>query len=223
MERTSLAVVHQDGQRLFVEALAAALTGGRIEVVWRGGEGSIEADDGLPGPLLSADVALVLSDCAEKVLAEVTGRRREAGRPTIILALGHERRVLREAREAGAGAYVTAEMGLETFTDTLHLVSLGVEVFPAMDMPYGDTPSCRRAAGEARHGGPNGLSERELEVVAAVGEGLSNKQIARVLDITESTVKTHLKAILRKTGTANRTQAAIWAISKGLAAAVPGA
>ena len=42
-------------------------------------------------------------------------------------------------------------------------------------------------------------------------KGESNKVIARKLDITEATIKVHVKAILRKTGAANRTQAAMWA------------
>ena len=42
-------------------------------------------------------------------------------------------------------------------------------------------------------------------------KGESNKVIARKLDITEATIKAHVKAILRKTGAANRTQAAMWA------------
>ena len=59
------------------------------------------------------------------------------------------------------------------------------------------------------------LSQREREVLLRLAEGESNKQIARLCNITESTVKVHLKAILRKITVHNRTQAAIWAIAKG--------
>jgi DNA-binding CsgD family transcriptional regulator len=59
------------------------------------------------------------------------------------------------------------------------------------------------------------LSLREREILLRLAEGESNKQIARLCNITESTVKVHLKAILRKITVHNRTQAAIWAISKG--------
>jgi len=45
---------------------------------------------------------------------------------------------------------------------------------------------------------------------------LSNKQIARQFEITEATVKVHVKSILRKTGTRNRTQVAVWASSLSL-------
>jgi two-component system, NarL family, nitrate/nitrite response regulator NarL len=59
------------------------------------------------------------------------------------------------------------------------------------------------------------LSQREREILIRLAEGDSNKQIARLCNITESTVKVHLKAILRKITVHNRTQAAIWAIAKG--------
>jgi two-component system nitrate/nitrite response regulator NarL len=49
-----------------------------------------------------------------------------------------------------------------------------------------------------------------LLVLQLVGDGLANKEIGRKLDITEATVKVHLKGILRKLNLANRTQAAVW-------------
>jgi two-component system nitrate/nitrite response regulator NarL len=55
------------------------------------------------------------------------------------------------------------------------------------------------------------LSRRELAILRTLTEGASNKIIARKLVITESTVKVHMKAILRKLRLQNRTQAAIWA------------
>jgi two-component system, NarL family, nitrate/nitrite response regulator NarL len=55
------------------------------------------------------------------------------------------------------------------------------------------------------------LSPREAEILGCLREGAPNKIIARKLDVTEATVKVHVKAILRKIGAANRTQAAMWA------------
>jgi DNA-binding NarL/FixJ family response regulator len=59
------------------------------------------------------------------------------------------------------------------------------------------------------------LSQRERQILTHLAEGDSNKQIARAFNITESTVKVHLKAILRKITAQNRTQAAISVIAKG--------
>ncbi|WP_336487424.1 response regulator transcription factor [Methylobacterium nigriterrae] len=60
------------------------------------------------------------------------------------------------------------------------------------------------------------LSGRELDVLRSLAEGTSNKLIARKYDLAEATVKVHVKAIMRKLGTRNRTQAAIWACEHGI-------
>ena len=59
--------------------------------------------------------------------------------------------------------------------------------------------------------GARSLSAREAEVLSSLMEGTPNKLIARKLHLTEATVKVHIKAILRKIGASNRTQAAMWA------------
>jgi DNA-binding NarL/FixJ family response regulator len=61
-----------------------------------------------------------------------------------------------------------------------------------------------------------GLTQREIEIVKAVANGLSNQAISRQLWVTEQTVKFHLTNIYRKLGVANRTGAARWAFAKGL-------
>jgi DNA-binding NarL/FixJ family response regulator len=60
------------------------------------------------------------------------------------------------------------------------------------------------------------LTEREREVLAFVGEGASNRQIAHQLNIAESIVKNQLRNILQKFHCANRVQAAAYAIRQGL-------
>jgi DNA-binding NarL/FixJ family response regulator len=59
------------------------------------------------------------------------------------------------------------------------------------------------------------LSAREKEVLACLVEGLQNKQIARRLEISEKTVKTHLTNIFSQIGVTDRTQAALWAVRNG--------
>lgn len=63
---------------------------------------------------------------------------------------------------------------------------------------------------------PENLTERETEVLRLIGKGLSNKEIARELNIGEKTVKTHVSAVLNKLGVLSRTQAALHAVKIGL-------
>ena len=61
------------------------------------------------------------------------------------------------------------------------------------------------------------LSAREREILTHLARGLSNKEIARTLEVAESTVKIHVQHILRKLNLASRVQAAIWAVEHGVA------
>jgi two-component system, NarL family, nitrate/nitrite response regulator NarL len=65
---------------------------------------------------------------------------------------------------------------------------------------------------------PLRLSEREAQILDGLVKGHANKVIARTCDITEATVKVHMKSILRKIRVDNRTQAALWAMANGYAA-----
>ncbi len=60
------------------------------------------------------------------------------------------------------------------------------------------------------------LTQRESEVLRQLALGLTNKEIALALDISYETVKEHVQHILRKVGVSDRTQAAVWAVRKGL-------
>jgi DNA-binding NarL/FixJ family response regulator len=65
-------------------------------------------------------------------------------------------------------------------------------------------------------GGEISLTNRETQVLRHVALGLSNKEIASALDISIETVKEHVQNILRKVAVTDRTQAAVWAVKKGL-------
>jgi DNA-binding NarL/FixJ family response regulator len=73
---------------------------------------------------------------------------------------------------------------------------------------------------EAANGGGNkrrdGLTTREIEILRLLGEGLSNRDIAGRLVISENTAANHVRSILAKTSSDNRTQAAMYAASRGL-------
>jgi DNA-binding CsgD family transcriptional regulator len=67
-------------------------------------------------------------------------------------------------------------------------------------------------------GAPKDLTAREREVLGCLAEGMSNKQIARALEISVRTVTVHVSNLLRKTGAASRTEAALWALRRDVRA-----
>ncbi|MDG2111223.1 MAG: response regulator transcription factor [Actinomycetota bacterium] len=74
-------------------------------------------------------------------------------------------------------------------------------------------PRAARALLEARRQPKAELTQRESEVLGTLAGGMSNKQIARALSISEKTVKTHLTRIYAQIGVGDRVQAAVWAQS----------
>ena len=71
-------------------------------------------------------------------------------------------------------------------------------------------------AGPATPALPDGLSPREVQILMLVAKGLSNREIGASLSISEHTAANHVRSILRKTGCANRTEAASYAHRHGL-------
>jgi two-component system nitrate/nitrite response regulator NarL len=122
--------------------------------------------------------------------------------------------VLRAAMGGGADGFLSKNLSPEALIQSLQLVMLGEKVFPtnlaAMLLNLGSAPSPLNSV--------RGLSPREQEILQVLATGASNKMIANKLNITEATVKIHLKTLLRKIDVNNRTQAAIWAMNNGFTA-----
>ena len=74
----------------------------------------------------------------------------------------------------------------------------------------GVAAAVRTAASAVR--GIGALTDREREVLAQIADGRSNREIARLLRVSEKTVKTHVSSVLAKLGVADRTQAALFAV-----------
>jgi two-component system, NarL family, nitrate/nitrite response regulator NarL len=128
------------------------------------------------------------------------------------------------AFQAGADAYLMKSVSCEVLVKSLDLVMLGESVFPSAVLSLlreHVNPTEKEAVDYSDpepldiddEQPPKGLSVRETVILRCLMEGDSNKLIARKFDITEATVKVHVKAILRKIRAKNRTQAAIWAAS----------
>jgi two-component system nitrate/nitrite response regulator NarL len=106
----------------------------------------------------------------------------------------------------------------DTLIKILELTFMDQRVFVlSHSMAIANDPAVKTVGNDVpnRAGASPTLSPRERQILASLAEGGSNKSIARLYNLSEASVKVHLKAILRKTKTHNRTQAAIWAIQRG--------
>lgn len=112
--------------------------------------------------------------------------------------------------QAGARGYLLKDAPREKIFSAIRIVSQGGSLIH----PLVISKLMERAGKE--NAGQEGLTERELEVLQLLGQGLLNKQIAGQLLISERTVKFHVSSILGKLGAGNRTEAVSMAIHQGI-------
>jgi NarL family two-component system response regulator LiaR len=115
------------------------------------------------------------------------------------------------AIKAGAAGYLLKDVRPADLADAVRKASRG----EALLAPSVAARLMQEVSGERP--APAGLTERELEVLRLIARGMSNKQIAKELVVSEKTVKTHVSNILAKLHLADRTQAALYAVREGLA------
>ena len=147
----------------------------------------------------------------------------------VVVTASSSRKQFASCLAAGMAGYLVADVAREVLLESLRLVMRGVQVFPTMLVTGMLAESAGADQQDAAEMGPAAedhqrLSPREQDILALLVEGASNKTIGIRLQIEDSTVKVHLRRILKKIPAANRTQAAVWAADKGFkvrAAAVP--
>ena len=151
---------------------------------------------------------VVLMDLSMPVLDGVAATRRiveeHPSVEVLVLTSFSDRQRVIEALDAGAGGYVLKDTEP---ADLLAAIRSTARGHSPLDPRVARTVlhARRSPAREAE------LTEREQEVLALVGHGLANKQIARRLGIRESTVKAHLTSVFQRIGVRDRTSAALWA------------
>jgi len=140
--------------------------------------------------------------------------------PVVMLTMSREDADLSAALRGGARGYLLKDIEPEELVPALEAVLQGDNVV-AREMVGTLAHIVRGNAGSdqeaQRPAAPfAGLTPRELEILECVADGSSNKMIARALEITDGTVKLHVKAILRKLGMRSRVEAAVSAVEHGL-------
>ncbi len=130
----------------------------------------------------------------------------------IVLSNAHEASAVDAAFAAGAVAYVFKSAHPDDLASAIRQ-AFDVSVFFAHSQTVSaNVTSIRQQAAQDQPG----LTKRELEILQLVAEGHSNGELARMLWVTEQTVKFHLSNIYRKLDVANRTEASRWAQLHGL-------
>ena len=130
------------------------------------------------------------------------------GRPVAIISGTAPRQVAEDALEAGAAGFLPKTMPAKSLIHAVRFMAAGEQYAPVSFMTEKEP--------ETSHPLADKLSPRETEVLDGLCRGLSNKEIARELDLQEVTIKLHVKTLCRKLGARNRTQAAMIARDQGM-------
>jgi two-component system nitrate/nitrite response regulator NarL len=155
------------------------------------------------------------NECTQDMCTEIRSRHNGA----MIVMMGEicESHMVAQSISFGVDGYIQKSTSCACFVEMIKLVALGEKQAPSqviMDLVSVES-QMRAPPIEALIDYAN-MTVREIEILRELVRGDPNKIISRRLSITEATVKVHIKSILRKLHVANRTQAAIWAVSRGV-------
>lgn len=128
----------------------------------------------------------------------------------VVLSMHDDPAKTRAALEAGAVAYLTKGTSFADVLDTLRRVYEGEEVLSPQ------LAASMLAAADHADPANELLSSRQVEILQMIADGLSTKQVARALDITQKTVHNHLNTVYRKLDTQSLTHAVLSAVRLGI-------
>jgi DNA-binding NarL/FixJ family response regulator len=173
----------------------------------------VEAKDGAEALSLASshpDLELILLDIGMPGMDGLTGlrlfRARMPAVPVVVVSGSEEPADVRQALEAGALGFIPKSSPSKVMLGALRLVLSGGVYLPPS---YLAGAQAMRVPVTATSVEALGLTPRQHDVLRLLGQGKSNKEIARALGLVEGTVKLHISAILRALGVDNRTQAVI--------------
>jgi DNA-binding NarL/FixJ family response regulator len=136
-------------------------------------------------------------------------RRRNAKISLVVLSAFHDRENVLKALDFGALGFIPKSAPREVMVSALRLVFSGGIYIPPEALASPESVPARTAPGRPVSPADLGLTERQMEVLALMMQGHSNKAISRTLDVAEATVKHHVTAILKALKVMNRTEAVI--------------
>ena len=136
--------------------------------------------------------------------------------PVLVVSASEEKRDVRRAMQAGARGYLSKSAAPATLIDAMRTVLGGTVFVPALMLGETLPATAQSRVASAATVDAIRLTQREREVLQLLCAGEPNKRIARVLGISDGTVRIHLTAIFRALGVASRTQAMVAAQKYGV-------
>jgi len=149
-------------------------------------------------------------------------RRELPATAVIVMAVDEDEEALFASIKAGAAAFIIKDVSPEDLVTVIRRVSKGE--FLINDKVFSKPAVASRVLKEFRELAVYGqeaqpifapLSPREVEILDNIAQGMTNKQVAYALSISEQTVKNHMSSILRKLSVNDRTQAVVYAMKQG--------
>lgn len=146
-------------------------------------------------------------------------RAADAQVKVIVLTVSDDDADLFDAVKAGVAGYLLKEVSIEEVGDAVRTVAAGNSLLsPAMTAKLlgGFANLANQAGGRPPPGPIADLTNREIQTLRGLARGLSNRAIATELGIAENTVKNHVRGVLEKLRVSSRTEAALYAVRRGL-------
>lgn len=182
-----------------------------------------EASDGLEGVKLAEQLKpdLVLLDLdmpvmnGTEALAQMLAANREL--PVVMLTVSEDAEDLKEAFVLGARGYLVKNIDAEYLVNSVRQVVAGESVMsPEMTSKFVNGIRAKHLSlmPEVRPETVKSLTERERQILGCLAQGASNREMANLLNMSESTVKAHLQLIMRRFDFSSRVQAAVFAAER---------
>ncbi len=217
-----VSVLLVDDQRLLREGLRTLLElQPDLRVVGEAGDG-IEAEslvERLRPRVVLMDLRMPRCDGVEATRRIVS---RWPAVQVLVLTTFDEDELVFRSIEAGASGYLLKDVGSDRLAEAVRAASRGESplqpsIARKLLKRLQGTPVPEDARRAPLPDGAEPLTARELDVLRLLGTGATNREIAERLSLTDGTVKNYISVILAKTGLRDRTQAALFAVRRGLA------